>query len=233
MIRASFSVGLAIGMVCLASAASAQTPAGKPDGLALGLRLGYALPMGKVAEPTPSAMNTSASGGDLSDAVTGMIPIWIDAGYRVNPNLFIGGFFQYGFGIVNKDKNPGCGSCSAHDIAFGADVHYHILPAASFDPWVGAGIGYEIFGFSASTTAPIIGNVDVSTSFSGLQFLTLQAGGDFKVTPDFAVDPFVNFALGQYSSQSATLNGMEGSGDIQSKALHEWLTIGARGQFNL
>src|SRR5205814_1347147 len=162
------------------------------------------LPMGKVAEPTPSAMNTSSSSGDLSDAVTGMIPVWIDVGYRLNPNLFIGGFFQYGFGIVNKDKNPGCGSCSAHDIAFGADVHYHILPAASFDPWVGAGIGYEIFGFSSSSSVPLLGNVDLSTSLSGLQFLTLQAGGDFKVTPDFAVGPFVNFALGQYSSASVT-----------------------------
>jgi hypothetical protein len=232
MIRASLSVGLAIGIVSLASAASAQTAPGKPDGLALGLRLGYALPMGKLAEPTASAMN-AGTGGDLSDVVSGMIPIWLDVGYRLNPNVFIGGFFQYGFGIVNKDKNPNCDSCSAHDIAFGADVHYHITPAASFDPWVGAGIGYEILGLKSSTSVPLVGNVDISTSVSGLQFLTLQAGGDFKATPDFAVGPFVNFALGQYSSASATVNSMERSDDIQSKALHEWLTIGARGQFNL
>src|SRR5260370_23228545 len=142
MIRASFSVGLAIGIVSLASAASAQT--GKPDGLALGLRLGYAIPMGKVAEPSTTPANANASGGDLSDGVSGMIPIWLDVGYRLNPNIFIGGFFQYGFGIVNKDTHPACGSCATHDIAFGADVHYHIMPPAPFDPWVGPGTGHEI-----------------------------------------------------------------------------------------
>jgi hypothetical protein len=43
----------------------------------------------------------------------------------------------------------------------------------------------------------------------------------------------VNFALGQYSSYSMTLGGQEGSGDLTDTGLHEWLTIGVRGQYNL
>ena len=41
--------------------------------------------------------------------------------------------------------------------------------------------------------------------------------------------PFVAFSLGQYSSVS--VNGT--SSDITDKALHEWLFLGVRGQFDL
>jgi outer membrane protein W len=167
-----------------------------------------------------------------------MIPIWVDAGFRFNPNLYVGAFFQYGIGFVNKDKNPQCEqiSCSVSDIAFGANVHYHISPAASFDPWVGAGVGYEMLGLKSSGTVNTgLGQLqlDVSQTIKGLQFVTLQAGGDFKVTPDFAVGPFVNFAMGQYTGYSASSGGQEVSGDLNDTGLHEWLTIGVRGQYNL
>ena len=75
-------------------------------------------------------------------------------------------------------------------------VHYHILPDAQFDPWVGLGLGYELVTASESGSATIENttfNVDGSATLKGFQFLILEAGGDFKATPDFAVGPFVNF----------------------------------------
>ncbi len=236
MIRYPVAVALALGVVSVSSLALAES--GKPSGLALGLRLGYALPMGKVGVPANgAAVNTSKD--NLPDGITGMVPIWLDVGYRVNPSIYVGGFFQYGFAFINKDNNQGCNqgaSCSAHDVAFGANLHYHILPAAQFDPWIGAGLGYEIL--SASVSGTILGQpLQLDQSYKGFQFLVLEAGGDFKASPDFAIGPFLNFALGQYStySTSATNNGttQQTDGDLTDTGMHEWLTIGVRGQFNL
>ncbi len=235
------AVCLAVGISCASSTVFAQSS----SGLALGLRSGYAIPMGKAG-----ALPTSATGGavdpnkdNLHDSITGMVPLWFDVGYRVNPAVYVGGFFQYGFAFVNKDVASACNqgiSCSAHDVAFGANLHYHILPDAQFDPWVGAGLGYELITASESGSVTIANatfNVDGSTTLKGFQFLVLEAGGDLKATPDFAVGPFVNFALGQYStwSSNTTANGVtqDQSGDLQDTGMHEWLTIGLRGQYNL
>jgi hypothetical protein len=228
MVRHASAIGLACGVLFAASAAFAQAPAGKPDGLALGIRTGYALPIGTIGA-TPGT-----SSQDLTAAVRGVLPIWLDAGYRVSPNFYLGGFFQYGFGIASKDGPCSVISCSAHDLQFGANVHYHIQPAGSFDPWVGVGVGYEILQFSESVLRGEGGTDDFSRSFKGFEFITLQAGGDFKATPDFAVGPFANFSLGQFSSYSASLAGSPSpSGDLAETGIHEWLTIGVRGQYNL
>ena len=59
---------------------------------------------------------------------------------------------------------------------------------------------------------------------SGLE-LNLQVGGDFKVNPQFAVGPYAQLSIGQYSSQ-------EGS-SIPDKGMHEWIGFGVRGKFDL
>jgi len=235
MTRFVSAVGLAVGLFSFAEAALAQGTTGKESGLALGARLGYALPMGKLGS---TATTPAATANDnLPDAVTGMVPIWFDIGYRINPSFYVGGFFQYGFAFVNKDKSVECNqgvSCSAHDIAVGANFHYHILPAAPFDPWVGAGIGYEILGLGLNGN--LLGRpIDTSGSITGLQFLSLQAGGDFKAAPDVAIGPFIGFAIGEFTGYSLTDNpsGLTVSGDLNDTGMHEWLTIGVRAQFNL
>ena len=168
-----------------------------------------------------------------------MVPLWLDVGYRFNPALYAGAFFQYGFAFVNESCDQGV-TCSAHDIALGANLQYHTLPGATFDPWLGAGLGYEFLTVNESGTSASLGStlpVDSSWRLRGIQFLILQAGGDFKATPNLAAGPFVNFALGQYSRWSSheTVGGavQDQSGDLVNSALHEWLTFGVRGQYNL
>jgi hypothetical protein len=171
----------------------------------LGLRLGYALPLG-----------SSADGVKMSDELSGQIPIWIDAGYMVTPNILVGLYGQYGF-VQTKSS---CTGCSAHDLRFGVQGQYHLSPTESADPWLGLGIGYESLGLSQ-------GGED--GSLKGFEFLNLQGGADFKVADALAVGPFLSFSLGKYSS--ATVNGV--SGDIPQTATHEWLTLGVKGTFGL
>lgn len=174
----------------------------------LGLRLGYAFALGSAQE-----------GIKMSDGTSGQIPIWLDAGYMVTPNILVGLYGQYGFVQV---KN--CDSCSAHDIRFGIQGQYHLAPEASLDPWLGLGVGYELLGSSRT-----IQGMDVSGTTKGFEFVNLQGGADFKVADAFAVGPFVSFSLGQYSSVSSG----DLSADIEGKTLHEWLTLGVKGTFGL
>jgi hypothetical protein len=174
----------------------------------LGLRLGYAFALGSVEE-----------GAKMSEGTSGQIPIWLDAGYMVTPNIMLGLYGQYGF-VQLKD----CDDCSSHDIRFGVQGQYHLSPAESVDPWLGLGVGYEIISVSRT-----LQGTDFTVSDTGFEFLNLQGGADFKLADAFTLGPFVSFSLGQYSNQSA---GDE-SASIENKALHEWLTIGAKGTFGL
>ena len=149
----------------------------------LGLRVGYGYPVGNEGA-IAGASNTS-----LHDEFSGMIPLWIDAGFRANPNVYVGVFFQYGFAFVNKGQNPQCGpgglSCSGKDLRLGLNAHYHFSPGESFDPWVGVGAGYEWLSFEASANG-----ASVSATAGGFEFGNLQLGGDFAVAPNFGIGPF-------------------------------------------
>jgi len=211
--RKMMVAGLAVASLFVAASAMADEGGG---GLQAGLRLGYGLPMG-------DAMKNAK----MSDGVSGMIPIWLDVGYRIDPSLYAGLYAQYG--IVSVKDCPSGVDCSANDIRFGVMGAYHISPDASFDPWVGLGIGYETFSMKLSAAG-----AEAKTSYKGLEFANLQFGGDYKVSPDFGIGPFLSFSLGQYSSATVDIPGLGSqSGSIDQKAMHEWLTIGVRGAFNM
>jgi outer membrane protein W len=219
--QAQEAVGTQAGATATASADkpadSAPAADEGPRGFELGARIGYALPMGSAQEDAK-----------MSDAISGQLPLVLDAGYRITPNIYVGAYGQIGYVMQSDKACPDGVSCSATDIKLGANVHYHFLPAATFDPWVGVGAGYEWLHSSASK-----GEMDVSSTGHGFELLNLQVGGDYRLAKQVAIGPFVGFSLGQYSKASITTNGKEASGDIEKTAMHEWLTLGVKGTFNL
>jgi hypothetical protein len=218
------NVLLAGAFTASASAQGAAAPVG--SGLVLGVRTGFGLPFGKLDGEDQNSV--------LTDAVSGKLPLWVDFGFRVNPNFQIGAYFQYSFAFLNEDKTfSDCKqsgvSCSGSDLIVGLGVQYHFSPEGT-DPWIGLGLGYERLAFTLSG-----GNQEITIATSGINFLDLSGGFDFKVAPTFGVGPFVSISAGQYSSNSvdapasANLTVM----DPQKKALHEWVVLGVRGVFNL
>jgi hypothetical protein len=204
-------------VACVSMTANAEADGGAVE---VGLRTGYALPLGDATGGNP--------GTSLGDVISGMVPIWIDAGYRLNSNLYIGADFQYGITFINNDKT-GCGAsganCSSNDLMFGVNLHYHLMPSQIIDPWLGAGIGYEILNLSQGNSGEHL---------NGFQFFNLQVGGDYKVMPNLAVGPFVTLSFAQFSSCGATADGMSSPNcSVQQQALHEWLTIGVRGAYDI
>jgi hypothetical protein len=206
------------------------------EGFELGARLGYGIPMGKAEDDDNS---------DLSDGISGMIPLQLDVGYRVIPELSIGGYVMYGFGFTGDDISRTCDdadnvvgvtvSCSARDVRLGLQAQYHFLPKKKLDPWLGVGLGYEwlTFGIDASGAGS---ERDVSITGKGFEFVNLQGGLDFKVASGLALGPYLSFSVGQYSSTSSSCSGActgfdSSSEDIENKALHQWLLLGIRGTF--
>jgi len=225
MRQAIFGSTLALAIVALTSgtALAANT---SPTGVELGIRSGYALPFGDV---------TGGGGDALGHSVRGVVPIWIDAGYRLNPSIFVGASFQYGIGFVNTDHVANCSaggvmsmgssfvqSCSASDLIFGIDFHYHLMPEQTVDPWAGVGVGYEIMNNSRGA---------MSVNYKGFQFLNVQLGADYKAMPNLGIGPFVMFSFGQFSNCS--ISGLEGGDCNAQTAMHEWLTLGIRGAYDI
>lgn len=207
--RKSIVVLAAVGVTLVASEALADEGG---SGLSFGLRAGYALPMGKLFLER-----------DMTDYLIGMIPIWIDLGYKLDPNIYLGAFFQYGIAQTKSSACPAPADCSASDMRFGINIHYHIMPQKTFDPWFGGGIGYEILNRKTAAETPLPGTISRKEDEydKGLEFFNVQVGGDYKVHPKFGVGPFVAFALGQYSSM------------LDHNTIHEWLIFGVRGVYDL
>ena len=199
-------------------------------GFEASFRVGYAFPLGNVS---------GANDSKLSDGVSGQLPLMLDVGYRVLPNLFIGVYGQYGFAFVGDAFDEVCNDsspvdCSAHDIRLGIEGHYHFRPQHDFDPWVGIGFGYEWLNISAGR-----GDIESSSTMHGFEFFNLQVGLDVLVTRHFYAGPFVSMSFSQFSELSISCKGVpaggcdafDGSTNISDKALHEWLMLGVRGSF--
>jgi hypothetical protein len=226
MIRRLACTGLTVAVSLVALCARAEDyptdaeVAGAQGGeVFLGLRSGYALPFGAIEK-----------GGALNDVFNGHVPLWLDVGYKLTPNLLVGLYGQYGFGLIKSADSgdpDGCPSgvdCSGHVIRFGAQVHYQFGPGGTMNPWVGYGFGYEFMSLSMGD--------GISFGASGFEFALFQLGIDSWVAKGVGIGPFVALSLGQYSDCSAEINGVTGC-SLGPQRFHEWLTLGLRGAFEL
>jgi hypothetical protein len=204
-------------------------PACPKPAVELGVRTGVALPLG-----------AAASGAQMSDTIDAQVPVQIDLGFRPDPHLFVGAFGSYAFLLPASGVCQG-GSCSGSDVRVGLEAQHHFRPARRFDPWLGVGAGYEWLHLASWNTGAtqdgVSTSTDASTSLRGWELVNVQAGLDYALCAGVRVGPFVGFSLGEYqnASQSYTLRGVEheSTSDISQTALHEWLTLGVRGSFDL
>jgi hypothetical protein len=217
---------------------SPSAPREEDTGLALGVRLGFGLPLGNA---------DGESGDGLSQIISDEVPIWIDAGYRFTPNWFVGGYFMYGLGFLGgglTGPSIGCGqgtiACSIHDVRAGVEAAYHVLPAGRLDPWFGLGIGYDWLGGSVSFVDANGMNQSFGVGDHGWEFVNIQAGLDIKkVMPNLGFGPFVAFTFSEYSTEDTpttnTNTGLIGSSSqsISNTSLHEWLMFGVRGEYDV
>ncbi len=200
-------LGAALAALALAHPSRAQ------PGPFAALRSGYGLPLGDAV-----------AGSRLSDAVGRQIPLWLDAGWRLDERLALALFAQYGFGT-----GMACAAgadCTASVIRFGAEVLYRFLPDAPFDPWAGAGVGWEI-----SRTKSSASGLETRTTAQGFELVDLQAGGDWRVAPRLTVGPWASLSLARYGSLETT-TPLGSQPDVSGKTWHLWLQLGLMGRYD-
>jgi hypothetical protein len=229
-LRRKSAAVLALGGV-VATLSVAAPAAAQDSGFEVGLRTGYGVPLGEAVD---------GASEDINNMIAGVVPLWLDLGYRVTPNVFIGGYFQYGFGVLGENLDGPCEEnddvdCSVHSHRVGAQLHYHFSPRNSADPWLGIGFGYEWLKMGVEGDG---GEFDLTAR--GFELANLQGGVDFYPADNFYLGPFLSFSLDQYSSVEADCSGQAGvicgaldeiDGDIDDKSIHNWLMIGVRGGY--
>ena len=214
------SAGVLLG---LAGVAQAGEPAPPRHGFQMAIRTGYTLPFGKFdAQPDDG----------LSNAFSGQVPIIFDIGGKIGSHVFLGGYFGFGFGGTGNLLRPACDSagatCAAVTIRTGVEALYYFLPERLVDPWIGYGIGYE--GTGAGISVP--DRPELTFVGRGIEFAHLLGGFDFRLSRTFGLGPFVDFSLGEYINAHIDVGTGEAvDGHIDSKAMHEWLSLGVRGVF--
>ena len=214
-------------LAAMPSVASAQS------GAEVGVRTGYAFAAGHTGA------RANSDDQNLGDWISGQLPIWIDAGYRFNPNWYFGGYFQYGFGSVNDDRQSVCRNanvdCSASDTRLGVMGRYHLLPASQFSPWVGLGFGYEWASFNSHASALSI-TTTTDRNGSGFEIANLQVGVDYEIASHFVLSPFISLSFDQYRHLSYRLTTagavtLSDEGSPAKESVHEWILIGVRAAF--
>jgi hypothetical protein len=222
-IRTTFVCFFLLSLFCGAAAAAEQPSSSTDDGeqgLTFGARPGFGVPYG-----------TLDGKAALGDSMAGIIPIWVDAYYRLGPHVYAGAYAQFAYGLV-KDCRAGS-SCSAQNFRFGPNIHVHPAPYGTIDPWLGVGLGYEILWMNESNA---IGKSAVT--LSGFEFVNLQVGADFVtsrpgVKAGGRLGPFASGSLGRYSDRTVALEGVAKDTGSAGAALHGWLTFGVRGAVDL
>ncbi len=185
-------------------------------GVDLAVRVGYAIPFGDV----------DGDRGSLSGRVSGAVPFIIEAGYRFDRHFTLGPYFQYAIAQIEENANTGCTNntnCSGWVVRAGLEGLYHLDLKSVIAPWVGLGFGYEWTNYTGN-----VGNVGVSASANGWEFINLQAGGDFRLGQTTTLGPFISFAVARYGNEAGALGGLTSSSDVANPSVHEWLQIGAR-----
>jgi hypothetical protein len=226
---------LGAGTARAAEAAAAAAPP-EPSAFHLALRTGFGFPLGRYADVRNLAGFRDADVNALGDDTYGVVPIWIDAGYWIDPHLLIGAYFMYGL-VLPKTASAGdplgggCPEgldCFAFGLRFGVQAQYRFAPGSATSPWLGLAVGYEwisshIEGELFST------RFEAATTHSGPDLLQLQGGLDFALTDLLALGPFAAVSAMQFTSCSLTLAGEESECEVEDGAWHGWLVFGLRG----
>jgi hypothetical protein len=188
----------------------------------IGLRLGYGLPSGKLATGFP-----------MKDITTGAVLFQGDFTFPMTAGLQAGMYLNFGVGLKGDEYSDRCEAsdtdCSVFAWGLGAMGEYRFLPSQPVDPWVGLTLGID--GLSQSYAR---GSYDETLTAYGFN-VGANAGVDFKLG-SVVLGPYAGVAIGRYWSLDYNVNGVDqfaNDGVIDDPAGHYWMSLGARGRFDI
>lgn len=201
--------GLMAAVLLLAVPVAAQA------GFTMGARLGFGFPGGELQQDV-----------DIEDFASRETSFMFHLGGAFAQNhASIEGFFELSPMTLSDDFQDVCDAggwdCSALGMRLGVMGTFRFMPEQFVSPWVGAGLGWEMFYLNYDPEIFI---------YTGTTF-ELMGGLDFKAGPVFSWGPYVSMQFGTYTD--ATYDDTYDTYDYDPDAgMHTWLQIGIRGKFD-
>ena len=188
--------------------APGRSQAGVERALEITVGGGYAQGFGDIGSGQRSLTDSSSAGGEVA----------LGIGYRIDRRFAIG---VYGSGSKYSTKDATRGS-DIWSATAGVQGSVHLLPDGEWDPWISLGSGWRGHWIDKS------GSTD---SRHGWDIARLTAGVDYRVSPEFAVSPYVGAGVTTFLTQE--LAGQQSFSNVQSPNANVWLFAGLQGRFDL
>ncbi|HYG68836.1 MAG TPA: hypothetical protein VD838_14305 [Anaeromyxobacteraceae bacterium] len=187
-------------------------------GVEVGVRTGYAVPIGDADGSTP-----------LRDLVDGAIPFQLGVAWRLTDEFRVGGYGQYAYGFAGSAFDR-VESASGMQLRLGLEVEW-MAPPTRWRPWASVSAGWEWLGMSGDLVAQDGERVELEVDVNGPE-AALAGGVLFAADSRLAVGPFLSLGLGRYENASGELGGQDLPDLVgQEKSVHGWLQLGVRGTF--
>ncbi|WP_375757582.1 hypothetical protein [Corallococcus exercitus] len=181
----------------------------------VGLGLGYVYTNGQSPSGTLEDLK-------ITDSAKVSFPVIAELGFRVTPRFYIGAWGSWE-PVLTKTNDLSCPEgfqCDTFQWRVGPEVRYHLRPGASFDPWIGLGVGLEILkshveGDTQLQVAPgvfVPTHVDTHVTDRGPTIARVTLGGDVRVARSLSLGPIITASVGQYTvrtgSQTLDITGV-------------------------
>ena len=151
----------------------------------VGIATGYAQSAGPLGgNVTPHVEDVSRAGGAVE----------LDAMYRINPYVAIGGYGTFAKFAAGNREAQGDDVLGA---TAGVQAAVHLRPMRSIDPWISLGSGWRGLWLS-----PDAGK---NTSLQGLELARLQLGVDYRVNEDVSISPVIGGSLNMFLDQDTPM----------------------------
>jgi len=220
--RAGPAVLLAAVIGLAVPAAAAQPRGVGDDGLVIAVRVGWGLPFGDVSRDPPALA--------VKEVAEAKMPFSLDLGYRFNRRVWGEIFFELAPARVADGSCAASASCSASDVRIGVAMQLHLAPAATFDPWIGLGVGVEVL----STEADVPTGGRIESSWAGFELPFVEAGVDVAVNRWFSLGPYGSASFAQFTSAARRPEGGTTARDsIADRASHGWTQLGLKATLRL
>jgi hypothetical protein len=196
-----------------------SAPAAQRGIVAVGLRLGYAKAQGDVGGQT-----------NMGEWIDAQVPVQLDLLVHLGPKLSLGAYGAYGFGRAGSDVSQACqgAQCSLTVLRAGLQARWD-FQATTHQPWFAVGAGYEWNGVHREDGTQA-GARDVL--YRGLEWVNLQVGTEWLLTPSFGVGPYFMISGGAYDHVQSRIAGVASDGTM-NQDFHGWFHVGIRGQLDL
>ncbi len=144
----------------------------------------------------------------------------LDLGYRVTPNLVLGG---YGTLAAYQTGDAVDTSSDVFAATAGLQAGWHFRPTYNLDPWVKVGTGWKSLWVSQDHVK--------TTALQGLELARVQVGLDYRASKTVAIAPVIGGSVDMFLAQDTPMT--TSYDEISSKKVNFTGFAGVVGTFDL